>query len=156
MEVAPAKPASVRDAEHAGCMLQVREVGDGNINFVYIVEGPRGGLVLKQGLPYIRIAPDWPLTQARTALAAVRVCVPQCRGAACVVLPLEPLEGLARSSTLLPDGPPTQARSLLTVHATASCVLPPRASLYLPGPQDAQCILHSAPDCVPRLAQRVV
>ena len=42
---------------------QVREVGDGNINFVYVVEGPAGGLVLKQGLPYIRIARDWPLTQ---------------------------------------------------------------------------------------------
>ena len=42
---------------------QVQEVGDGNINFVYIVEGPKGGLVVKQGLPYIRIAPDWPLTQ---------------------------------------------------------------------------------------------
>lgn len=42
---------------------QVQEVGDGNINFVYIVEGPHGALVVKQGLPYIRIAPDWPLTQ---------------------------------------------------------------------------------------------
>ena len=44
---------------------QVQEVGDGNINFVYIVEGPKGGLVVKQGLPYIRIAPDWPLTQVQ-------------------------------------------------------------------------------------------
>ena len=52
---------------------QVREVGDGNINFVYIVEGPRGGLVLKQGLPYIRIAPDWPLTQARNPPAGLSV-----------------------------------------------------------------------------------
>ncbi len=43
--------------------LQVREVGDGNINYVYIVEGPSGAVVLKQGLPYIRIAHDWPLTQ---------------------------------------------------------------------------------------------
>ena len=42
---------------------QVQEVGDGNINFVYIVEGPSGALVVKQGLPYIRIAPEWPLTQ---------------------------------------------------------------------------------------------
>ena len=45
------------------CPVQVQEVGDGNINFVYIVQGPAGALVLKQGLPYIRIAPDWPLTQ---------------------------------------------------------------------------------------------
>lgn len=42
---------------------QVREVGDGNINYVYVVEGPSGAVVLKQGLPYLRIAHDWPLTQ---------------------------------------------------------------------------------------------
>ncbi|CAL8462461.1 g1994 [Coccomyxa elongata] len=48
----------------------VREVGDGNINFVYIVEGPSGALVLKQGLPYIRIAHDWPLTQERARFEA--------------------------------------------------------------------------------------
>ena len=47
--------------------MQVREVGDGNINYVYIVEGPSGGVVVKQGLPYIRIAHDWPLTQVSPA-----------------------------------------------------------------------------------------
>ena len=45
-------------------MLQVQEVGDGNINFVYIVKGPGGAVCLKQGLPFVRIAQDWPLTQA--------------------------------------------------------------------------------------------
>ena len=40
-------------------------MGDGNINYVYIVEGPSGAVVVKQGLPYIRIAHDWPLTQVR-------------------------------------------------------------------------------------------
>ena len=44
-------------------------MGDGNINYVYIVEGPAGALVVKQGLPYIRIAHDWPLTQARQPLS---------------------------------------------------------------------------------------
>jgi hypothetical protein len=44
-------------------LLQVQEVGDGNINFVYIVKGPKGALCLKQGLPFVRIAQDWPLTQ---------------------------------------------------------------------------------------------
>ena len=40
------------------------EVGDGNINFVYIVKGPAGAVCLKQGLPFVRIAGDsWPLTQ---------------------------------------------------------------------------------------------
>jgi hypothetical protein len=46
-------------------------VGDGNINYVYIVEGPSGGVVLKQGLPYIRIAHDWPLTQVGLVSSAV-------------------------------------------------------------------------------------
>lgn len=45
-------------------VLQVQEVGDGNINFVYIVTGPNGAVCLKQGLPFVRIAQDWPLTQA--------------------------------------------------------------------------------------------
>lgn len=62
---------------HARCSgiillaVQVREVGDGNINYVYIVEGPSGGVVLKQGLPYIRIAHDWPLTQVGLVFSAV-------------------------------------------------------------------------------------
>ena len=33
----------------------VREVGDGNLNLVFIVEGPAGGLVVKQALPYVRL-----------------------------------------------------------------------------------------------------
>ena len=43
--------------------LQVQEVGDGNINFVYIVTGPTGAVCIKQGLPFVRIASEWPLTQ---------------------------------------------------------------------------------------------
>uniref|UniRef100_A0A1D1ZU24 Methylthioribose-1-phosphate isomerase n=1 Tax=Auxenochlorella protothecoides TaxID=3075 RepID=A0A1D1ZU24_AUXPR len=47
----------------------VREVGDGNINFVYIVTGPAGALCLKQSLPYVRmVGAGWPLTQARLAV----------------------------------------------------------------------------------------
>ena len=34
---------------------RVREVGDGNLNLVFIVEGPAGGLVVKQALPYVRL-----------------------------------------------------------------------------------------------------
>ena len=44
---------------------QVREVGDGNINYVYILEGPGGALCVKQGHPYVRIVKTWALTQAR-------------------------------------------------------------------------------------------
>ena len=44
--------------------VQAREVGDGNLNFVYIVEGPEGGLVVKQALPFLRlVGDDWPLGQ---------------------------------------------------------------------------------------------
>ena len=40
----------------------VREVGDGNLNLVFIVKGPAGGLVVKQALPYVRLVGDsWPL-----------------------------------------------------------------------------------------------
>lgn len=40
----------------------VREVGDGNLNLVFIVEGPRGAVVVKQALPYVRLVGDsWPL-----------------------------------------------------------------------------------------------
>ncbi|KAF5828523.1 hypothetical protein DUNSADRAFT_17481 [Dunaliella salina] len=47
----------------------VREVGDGNINFVFIVEGPSGGVAIKQSLPYIRcVGESWPLTQDRMRL----------------------------------------------------------------------------------------
>ncbi len=45
---------------------QVREVGDGNLNLVFIVTGPAGGLVVKQALPYVRLVGDsWPLPLER-------------------------------------------------------------------------------------------
>ena len=45
----------------------VREVGDGNLNMVFIVEGPRGGVVLKQALPYMRLVGEaWPLPLERS------------------------------------------------------------------------------------------
>ncbi len=40
----------------------VREVGDGNLNLVFIVEGPQGAVIVKQALPYVRLVGDsWPL-----------------------------------------------------------------------------------------------
>ncbi len=33
---------------------QVREVGDGNLNLVFIVQGPGGSVCVKQALPYVR------------------------------------------------------------------------------------------------------
>ena len=49
-----------------------KEVGDGNINFVYIVENGAGtAIIVKQGLPYVRcVGEDWPLTQERVRYEA--------------------------------------------------------------------------------------
>jgi 5-methylthioribose kinase len=45
---------------------KAREVGDGNLNLVFIVEGPKGGLVVKQALPYVRLVGEsWPLPLSR-------------------------------------------------------------------------------------------
>lgn len=47
-------------------LLTVDEVGDGNLNFVYIVSGPAGKIVAKQALPYIRcIGESWPMSIER-------------------------------------------------------------------------------------------
>src|SRR5579871_2288169 len=46
---------------------RIREVGDGNLNLVFIVEGPAGGAVVKQALPYVRLVGDsWPLPLERS------------------------------------------------------------------------------------------
>ncbi|WP_163849779.1 S-methyl-5-thioribose kinase [Pseudooceanicola aestuarii] len=40
----------------------VQEVGDGNLNLVFIVKGPQGAAIVKQALPYVRLVGDsWPL-----------------------------------------------------------------------------------------------
>lgn len=44
-----------------------REVGDGNLNLVFIVEGPRASVVVKQALPYVRLVGEsWPLPLCRS------------------------------------------------------------------------------------------
>ena len=41
---------------------RVREVGDGNLNLVFIVEGAAGSVIVKQALPYVRLVGEsWPL-----------------------------------------------------------------------------------------------
>jgi 5-methylthioribose kinase len=45
---------------------RVREVGDGNLNLVFIVEGVDGSVCVKQALPYVRAAgPSWPMSLER-------------------------------------------------------------------------------------------
>ena len=45
---------------------KVAEVGDGNLNLVFLVEGPAAGVCVKQALPYVRLVGEgWPMTLKR-------------------------------------------------------------------------------------------
>lgn len=45
---------------------RIAEVGDGNLNLVFIVRGPGGGVAVKQALPYVRLVGEsWPLPLSR-------------------------------------------------------------------------------------------
>src|SRR5690242_11946526 len=45
----------------------ISEVGDGNLNLVFIVKGTSGGLAVKQALPYVRLVGEsWPLPLSRS------------------------------------------------------------------------------------------
>ena len=46
---------------------RVREVGDGNLNLVFIAQGMAGAAIVKQALPYVRLVGDsWPLPLKRS------------------------------------------------------------------------------------------
>jgi 5-methylthioribose kinase len=50
---------------------RVHEVGDGNLNLVFIVQGARGAVCAKQALPYVRVAgASWPMTLERAFFEA--------------------------------------------------------------------------------------
>jgi 5-methylthioribose kinase len=45
----------------------ISEVGDGNLNLVFIVRGTSGGIAVKQALPYVRLVGEsWPLPLSRS------------------------------------------------------------------------------------------
>jgi 5-methylthioribose kinase len=52
--------------------LEVAEVGDGNLNLVFVCkDADGGGICLKQSLPYVRlVGEDWPLTPQRVIAEA--------------------------------------------------------------------------------------
>lgn len=57
----------VRDRVGDPAHWTVREVGDGNLNLVFIVTGPQGAVVVKQALPYVRLVGEsWPLPLIRS------------------------------------------------------------------------------------------
>ena len=49
----------------------VQEVGDGNLNLVFLVDGPGGDVCVKQSLPYVRLVGEgWPMPLERAAYEA--------------------------------------------------------------------------------------
>ena len=45
----------------------ISEVGDGNLNLVFIVKGTKSGMAVKQALPYVRLVGEsWPLPLSRS------------------------------------------------------------------------------------------
>ena len=45
---------------------RIREVGDGNLNLVFLIDGTEGSVCVKQALPYVRAAgPSWPMSLER-------------------------------------------------------------------------------------------
>lgn len=75
VETVPAYLASVPELAarlDLGALEPVTEVGDGNLNLVFIVRDRSGGsLVLKQSLPYVRTLPTWEMTRERSAREAL-------------------------------------------------------------------------------------
>ncbi|HBY26973.1 MAG TPA: S-methyl-5-thioribose kinase, partial [Bradyrhizobium sp.] len=59
-------PAIVAKLGGAPAGWSVSEVGDGNLNLVFIVKGGSGGIAVKQALPYVRLVGEsWPLPLSR-------------------------------------------------------------------------------------------
>ena len=51
---------------HDATKWKSREVGDGNLNLVFIVDGEDASIIVKQALPYVRLVGDsWPLPLKR-------------------------------------------------------------------------------------------
>ncbi|UFX41973.1 S-methyl-5-thioribose kinase [Bradyrhizobium sp. 41S5] len=59
-------PAIVTQLGGAPADWSISEVGDGNLNLVFIVKGSTGGIAVKQALPYVRLVGEsWPLPLSR-------------------------------------------------------------------------------------------
>src|SRR6185295_10776926 len=60
-------PALVAQLGASPAAWSVSEVGDGNLNLVFIVRGTSGGVAVKQALPYVRLVGEsWPLPLSRS------------------------------------------------------------------------------------------
>ncbi len=60
-------PAIAAQLGGAPAAWSISEVGDGNLNLVFIVRGTNGGIAVKQALPYVRLVGEsWPLPLSRS------------------------------------------------------------------------------------------
>ncbi|MEN3350744.1 MAG: 5-methylthioribose kinase [Bradyrhizobium sp.] len=60
------QPDIVTQLGGAAADWSIGEVGDGNLNLVFIVKGKSGGVAVKQALPYVRLVGEsWPLPLSR-------------------------------------------------------------------------------------------
>ena len=60
-------PAVAARLGGAPASWSISEVGDGNLNLVFIVKGDAGGIAVKQALPYVRLVGEsWPLPLSRS------------------------------------------------------------------------------------------
>ena len=63
----PGLPAVASPAWRRAAAWSISEVGDGNLNLVFIVKGDAGGIAVKQALPYVRLVGEsWPLPLSRS------------------------------------------------------------------------------------------
>ena len=61
-ELLEADPACAERLGGKSDVWRIEEVGDGNLNQVFLVRGSHGGLAVKQSLPYLRLVGEaWPL-----------------------------------------------------------------------------------------------
>lgn len=65
------RPALAARLGGAPAAWRVRDVADGNLNAVFLVDGPQGSLCIKQALPYVRVAGEgWPMDVSRASFEA--------------------------------------------------------------------------------------
>lgn len=121
----------------------VEEVGDGNLNLVFKLRGPAGGVAVKQALPYVRLVGEsWPLPLSRAhfehlALTHQARCAPgvppailryEADQALIVMELLEPHVIMRRGmidGVVYPDFAPTMARFCArTLFLTSDLALP--------------------------------
>ncbi len=62
--------ASSAELTAMGAAVDISDIADGNINRVVRITCEHGSLVVKQGLPFVRILPEWELSPERTVFEA--------------------------------------------------------------------------------------